>query len=156
MADVLRTVPVLRTTTLMKQVDASILLERLVATLSGAFGALGLLLASVGLYGLLAYTVARRTTEIGIRLALGANMTNIKRMVLIETFALVAAGLIVGAPLALLGSRLAGALVPDVAPEVTAPITFGAVLVLLGALGASYIPARRAAHVDPVEALRHE
>jgi predicted permease len=155
-SDVLRTVPVLSTTTLTKQVDASILLERLVAALSAAFGALGLVLATVGLYGLLAYTVARRTTEIGIRLALGANMTHITRMVLIETLALVAAGLIVGAPLALLGSRLAGALVPDVAPEVTPPITLGAVLVLLGALGASYIPARRAAHVDPVEALRHE
>jgi predicted lysophospholipase L1 biosynthesis ABC-type transport system permease subunit len=155
-SDVLRTVPVLNTTTLTRQVDSSILLERLIAALSGAFGASGLILASVGLYGLLAYTVARRTNEIGIRLALGANTVNITSMVLMETFAIVVGGLILGVPLALVGSRLVGALIPDAALQITKPLAIGATVVLLGALLASYVPARRAAHVDPAEALRHE
>jgi predicted permease len=155
-SDVLRTVPVLNTTTLTRQVDSSILLERLIAALSGAFGASGLILASVGLYGLLAYTVARRTNEIGIRLALGANTVNITSMVLMETFAIVVGGLILGVPLALVGSRLVGALIPDAPLQITKPLAIGATVVLLGALLASYVPARRAAHVDPAEALRHE
>ena len=80
--EVLKTVPVTRVTTLGDQVDASIVPERLIATLSGSFGALGALLAAIGLYGLLAYTVARRINEIGIRMALGATRSAVTRMVL--------------------------------------------------------------------------
>ena len=90
--DVLKTVPVAKVTTLAQQVDASIVPERLMAKLSGAFGGLGALLAALGLYGLLAYTVARRTTEIGIRMALGATRRDVTRMVLSSALRLVCAG----------------------------------------------------------------
>ena len=94
--DVLKTVPVAQVTTLAQQVDASIVPERLMAKLSGAFGGLGALLAALGLYGLLAYTVARRTTEIGIRMALGATRRDVTRMVLNDALRLVCVGLRAG------------------------------------------------------------
>jgi ABC-type antimicrobial peptide transport system permease subunit len=87
-------------TTLADQVDRSIVPERLIATLSTTFGALGTVMAAIGLYGLLAYTVARRTNEIGIRMALGARRRDVVRTVLSETIALLTTGLALGVPLA--------------------------------------------------------
>ncbi len=152
----LKTVAVTRVTTLSDQVDASIVPERLIATLSSVFGALGAVLAAIGLYGLLAYTVARRVTEIGIRIALGATRPRVLGMVLRDAFWMVAAGFAIGIPLALAGTSLAAHLIPDLPANGASPIAFGAAGMLLVALGAAFVPARRAAAVDPMEALRHE
>ena len=151
----LKTVPV-EVTTLADQVDSSIVPERLIATLSILFGALGSVLAAIGLYGLLAYTVARRTNEIGIRMALGATPGSVTRMVLVDALGMVAAGLVIGAPLAFWGKTFAASLIQDLPVKSVVPIGFGAVAMIAIALLAAYAPARRAAHVDPMEALRYE
>jgi putative ABC transport system permease protein len=154
--DVLPNVPVLLITTLNAQIGASIVPERLIAVLSGSFAALGAVLAVIGIYGLLAYAVARRTNEIGIRIALGATTGNVRRMVLRDTLGIVVAGLVLGIPLAILGRFFAAKLARDLAVPTTEPIVLGVLIIVLGALLASYVPARRAAHVDPIQALRHE
>jgi predicted permease len=151
----LKTVPVERLTTLADQVDASIAPERLIATLSGLLGALGAVLAAIGLYGLLAYTVARRTNEIGIRMALGATGSAVTQMVLGDALVMVGAGLAIGAPLAVWGKSFAASLIPDLPGRSAVPIAFGALAMIAVALLAAYVPARRAARVDPMEALRH-
>jgi ABC-type antimicrobial peptide transport system permease subunit len=154
--DVLKIVPVTKAITLADQVDASIVPERLIATLSGLFGALGALIAAIGLYGLLAYTVARRTNEIGIRMALGATQSAMSRMVLGEALGMSCGGLLIGVPLAYWGQRFAASLIPDLPVKSPFSIAFGAVMMIVLALLAAYVPARRAARVDPVEALRYE
>jgi predicted permease len=128
--------------------------ERLLATLSGGFGALAAILTLVGLYGLVAYTVARRTNEIGIRMALGARAPDIARLIVHETGVLLVMGIVAGIVLALAGGRAAASLLFGVRPH--DPLTLlGAVAGLsLIALGASYFPARRATKIEPVAALR--
>jgi predicted permease len=154
--DLLKTVPVARITTLSDQVDATIVPERLIAALSGLFGALGTLLAAIGLYGLLAYTVARRISEIGIRMALGATRSNVLRMVLGDALGMVCAGLAAGVPIAFWSKSFAASLIQDLPVKSAVPIAFGAAAMIAVALLAAYAPARRAARVDPMEALRHE
>jgi ABC-type antimicrobial peptide transport system permease subunit len=154
--DVLKNVPVQRVITLADQVDASIVPERLIATLSGLFGALGALIAAIGLYGLLAYSVARRTNEIGVRMALGATRGAMSRMVLEDALAMCGAGLAIGAPLAYWGQRLAANLIPGLSPSGAVPIVVGAATMIALALLAAYLPTRRATRVDPAEALRYE
>ena len=136
--------------------DASIVPERVVAILSGSFGVLGSLLAALGLYGLLAYTVARRTNEIGIRMALGASRGNVARMVLRDALGMVSAGLAIGVPIAFWARSLAASLIEGLPVKSAVPLVFGAVGMIAVGLLASYIPARRATKVDPVVALRHE
>ncbi len=154
--ELLSTVAVARVTTLADQIDESILPERLIAMLSGAFGALGSLLAAIGIYGLLAYTVARRINEIGIRMALGATQTAVSRMVLGEALGMTVGGLIIGVPVAYWGQRFAASLIADFPAMSAFPIAFAAVAMIAIALLAAYLPARRAARVDPMEALRYE
>jgi predicted permease len=154
--ELLKTVAVANVTTMAEQVDSSIIPERLIATLSGLFGALGSLLAAIGLYGLLAYTVARRLKEIGIRMALGATRSSVLRMVLGDALLMVFAGLAIGAFTTLWGKRLAASLIADLPLKSATPLVFGVLAMIAIALFAAYVPARRATSLDPMEVLRHE
>ena len=154
--DTLKTVPVVRLTTLIDQVNASILPERLIAMLSGLFGGLGLVLAGIGLYGLLAYAVARRTNEIGIRMALGARRSDVIFVVLGDVLVMVCAGLVIGAPIALGSQRYIASLMQDLPAGNLVPVMFAAMAMIAVAVLASYLPTRRATRVDPMVALRHE
>ncbi|HEX5602095.1 MAG TPA: FtsX-like permease family protein, partial [Pyrinomonadaceae bacterium] len=148
--------PVFGVTTLSDQSKEKLNQERLIAQLVSFFGALALILASIGLYGVMAQGVARRTSEIGIRMALGARSGNIAWMILRETLYLVLAGLILGVPAALLGARLISTQLFGLSP--TDPLTIaGAAFVLaVVAMLAGYLPARRASRVNPLSALRYE
>jgi len=122
----------------------------------GSFAALALLLAAVGIFGVMAYSVAQRTHEIGIRAALGAQPTDLRRMVVAQASKLAAIGVVTGALAALVLARSMLTMLFQVSPN--DPATYAAVALVLTAvaLAASYIPARRATRVDPIVALRHE
>ena len=152
----LKTIAVERFTTLADQVDASIVSERLIALLSGLFGVLGSVLTAIGIYGLLAYTVARRVNEIGIRMALGATRNDVIRLVLGDALGMVCGGLAIGALIAYWSKSFAASLIQDLPVQSAVPIVFGVLAMIAVALLAAYVPARRAARVDPMEALRHE
>ena len=135
-------------------IDQSLVTERLMARLLGAFAVLALLLAAVGLYGVLGYSVARRTGEIGLRLALGATRQRVLRSVLRESALLVTAGAAIGVPAAILLARVLASLLFDVTPSDPA-ILAGCVLCLFGvAMLAAAVPAWRASRVEPLDALR--
>jgi len=142
--------------TLEEQVDESLYQEKLVSKLSSFFGVLALLLAGLGLYGITAYMVARRTNEIGIRIALGADNNRILGMVLREALMLAAAGVVVGLPCAWASTRLIAALLYGL--KATDPITLSGTVMLMAAVTfiAGYLPALRATKVDPIVALRYE
>ena len=151
-----RNLPLYSVRTQVQQIDSALFQERLFAELTTCFGGLALLLASIGLYGVMSYTVARRTGEIGIRMALGAAKSDIARMVFREVLALVAIGLGVGLPAALVCTRLIGNQFYGVSlsDPVSIAVAIG-VLALVASL-AGYLPARRAARIDPMAALRQE
>jgi ABC-type antimicrobial peptide transport system permease subunit len=147
-------VSITKVTSLAEQVDASVVPERFIASLSSFFGSAGMLLAAVGLYGLLAFTVARRTREVGVRIALGAQRRDVMILVLRRAFALVAVGLVVGIPVAFGGARVVANVIGDVAA--TLPMLAAILATFLVTLLAAYIPARRATRVDPLVAMRAE
>jgi predicted permease len=149
-------VPLRSPAALADRIRISLLPQRMGATLIGIFGLLGLLLAAVGLYGVLAYTVSQRTRELGVRIALGAGSGDILRLVLRQGALLLVLGLACGLVLSLAATRALGGLLAGV--SATDPTTFLGVSFFLGAtaLLASYLPARRATKVDPMVALRSE
>ena len=135
-------------------VDAALSRERLVATLSGFFGVLALILAALGLYGVTSYSVNRRHTELGIRMALGTTPSAVIRLVLARVGMLVAGGLLLGGVVSWWATQFTGALLYDLAPR-DVPTMMGAVLVLASVAGLSaWLPARRAARIDPATVLR--
>ena len=162
-ADIRRTVaeldpdvPIRNLRTMEEQIDSHIANDRMVATLTGTFASLATVLAAVGLYGVLAFNVARRTREIGIRIALGARVVQVRSLVLRESGLIVAIGLVLGvAAAALVGQVLQSALY-ELAPW-DARVYAGATIIMLAvALIAGYLPARRASSVDPLIALKAE
>ena len=137
-------------------IDSTILRERLIATLSGFFGLLALLLACIGVYGILSYGVASRTTELGIRMALGAQRTDVFWLILREALWLVIIGVVVGLPLIFAVTRLAATLLFDLSPTDPVSLAAAALLMFVVAMLAGYLPSRRATRVDPIVALRCE
>jgi ABC-type lipoprotein release transport system permease subunit len=148
--------PVADLTTQTRRIDSTIAPERVFADLCTCFGVLALLIATVGLYGTMAYAVARRTNEIGIRVALGAERRRVVWMVLREVLALCVIGLIVGFGVAIETSRFVASFLFGVRPA--DPFSFGlsAAILIVCALAAGYAPAWRASRIDPMQALRHE
>jgi predicted permease len=142
--------------TMQQQVDLTFNQERSVATLAGLFGIVALLLAAVGLYGVTAYTVAQRTQEIGIRMALGADRVNVVQLVLAGASRRVLAGLILGVPLAIGAGRLISAQLYGVSSWDPIALAIAAVALAISAFFAAVIPARRAASISPMKALRTE
>jgi putative ABC transport system permease protein len=138
------------------QLRNSLLRERLMATLSGFFGFLAIVLATIGLYGVMSYMVARRRAEIGIRMALGANRGDVLGLVLREAAMLLAAGLVIGTGLAIAVGRTTSSMLFGLKP--TDPLTIGLSITLLAVVAviASFLPAMRAARLEPMLALREE
>jgi putative ABC transport system permease protein len=142
--------------TLQSQIRDSLLRERLMATLSGFFGFLAVLLATIGLYGVISYTVARRTNEIGIRVALGAQRGDVIGMILREAGLMLAIGIALGGVLAMLAARTAASLLYGLKPHDPVTLTIAVVALTAVAAAASFLPAHRAAALDPMAALREE
>jgi predicted permease len=139
-----------------EQIAESLQRDRLMAVLAGAFGVLAGMLAAIGLYGVIAYMVARRQNEIGVRMALGADRASVIRLVLREAMMLLAAGLVIGIGLALWAGQAAAKMLFGLKPNDAATFVAASVLLALATAAAGYIPARRASGMDPMDALRME
>jgi predicted permease len=148
--------PLYRIKTLETQVENSLVTERLVASLSSAFGLLATLLAAIGLYGVMAYTVAQRTREIGVRMALGAASSDVVWLVMREVLVLVAIGVAIALPVAWGLTSLVKTQLYGITPNDPLSIALATAGIALVALAAGYVPARRATLVDPIRALRFE
>jgi ABC-type antimicrobial peptide transport system permease subunit len=148
--------PVMDMSTQMEQIERRFEQERIFARAYVLFGALALLVAAIGLFGLMSYTVTRRTPEIGIRMALGAEQRTVLRMVLRESLVLVAIGVVIGVAAAAGAGRLLSSLLFGIEPhDAFSSVAAVVVMVAVAAL-AGYLPARRASRVDPMLALRHD
>ncbi len=139
-----------------EQIAESLQRDRLMAVLAGAFGVLAGVLAAIGLYGVIAYMVARRQNEIGVRMALGADRASVIRLVLREAMMLLGAGLVIGIGLALWAGQAATKLLFGLKPNDAATFVAASVLLAVAAAAAGYVPARRASAMDPMDALRVE
>jgi ABC-type antimicrobial peptide transport system permease subunit len=148
--------PLINVRTQQEQIEAGMQTERTFAKLTVGFGVLALALACVGIYGIMAYTVAQRRNEIGIRMALGAQRSQVRGMILGESTWITAAGIVTGVGGALGLMQLVKSMLYGIQPWDPATLAGGVMILLAVALGASWIPARRAAAVEPMEALRHE
>jgi predicted permease len=155
-ASVDRNLPVLDVRTQDEQIAASLQQPRIFAELTAVFGVLALVLACIGIYGIMAYAVSQRTNEIGIRMALGAEPGRVLRMVVGEASLITLTGVLAGVAGALAVSRVVASMLYGLKAWDPATLAEAAALLILVALGASWIPARRAAGVDPMRALRHE
>jgi len=142
--------------TLATEVDQSLARERLLATLSGFFGALALVLSAIGLYGVMSYRVARRRNEIGIRMALGAARSRIRGMILRDVAVVLAFGLGAGVAAALGATRLIATFLYGVSARDASTLIASSLILALVAVAAGYLPAHRASRLDPVTALREE
>ena len=154
--EIARDVPVWSLDTLDALVDATLVQERMVSGLCGIFGVFALLIASIRLYGRLSYSVAERTGEIGVRMALGARQSSVLWMVLRDAHILTLCGIAIGLPLALASTKLLRTLLFAVTPTDATTLVATAASIITVSMIAGYIPARRAASVDPVVALRAE
>jgi predicted permease len=148
--------PVLNVTTLDHQVDESLYQQKMMTSLCSVFGVAALLLAAIGIYGTVAYAVARRTTEIGVRMALGAQRGNVLWMVLQESLILMAAGLVFGLPLAWVATRWIRTFLFGVPVADPLAVAGAVLLIAIASLLAAYLPAYRATKIDPMHALRYE
>ena len=155
-ADVDPNLTIISVRTMQQQVERSFNQQRAVASLGGLFGIVALILAAVGLYGVTAYTVAQRTGEIGVRMALGANKSNIVRLVLTSAFRMVALGLLLGVPLAIGAGRLMSAQLYGIANWDPFSLSIAVAALAFCAFVAAIIPAGRAAAIEPMKALRME
>jgi ABC-type antimicrobial peptide transport system permease subunit len=154
--DVSSTLPILDVITAGEQVDRSLRQENLLSKLTGFFGLLALLLAAIGLYGVMAHGVVQRTNEIGIRMALGAARSHVLWMIIKDAMWMVIPGVAIGVGVSLAGTRLVASLLYDLSG--TDPVTIVGAIGFLAviALSAGYLPARRAARMDPLRALHYE
>jgi predicted permease len=148
--------PVVAVSTMKEQIDRSLVQQTLTAMLSAFFGVLALLLASIGLFGVMSYAAARRTNEIGVRMALGASRANVLWLVMREGMIPVIIGIVVGLPAALALAHLASSLLFGLTPNDPSTIALAIGVLLAVATVAGYLPARRAARLDPMAALRYE
>jgi ABC-type antimicrobial peptide transport system permease subunit len=146
--------PLYNVKTLEQQKSSSLYTSRMAATLLTIFGSLALLLAAVGLYGVMSYSVDRRTREIGIRMALGAQARQVRRLVMVEGLAITTIGLAAGLIAAFAGTRFVESFLYGVAPTDLTAFATGALLLILVALVSNYLPSRRASLTDPLNAIR--
>lgn len=148
--------PIYNVRTLQAQIDQGISSERVLSFLSALFGALAILLCGIGLYGVAAYTVSRRTREIGVRFAVGAQRSDVAGLFIRETIVVVGAGILVGIPAALASTRILKNLLYGLEPTDVPTLAFTAAILIVAGLLAISLPVRRASRIEPLEALRYE
>src|SRR5262249_11795738 len=149
-------IPLFDVRTIAEHLEIAVFVQRMIASMLGAFGALALALATVGLYAVIAAIAAQRTTRSGMRMALGARTADICRLILGQAAVMIAAGVVAGLILAAGATRLFKSLLVGVAATDAASFALTTALLVVVGVAASYIPARRAASIDPLVALRNE